>query len=97
MTIGIIDAVKLMDGTTEDLAEISTKYNVSPGEAFKQSMRTAVIIMKAAIPKKPDKCKEEDGKIHWFCPACTADISDWQDGWDFCPCCGQAVSMPEEE
>lgn len=76
---------------------IAAKYRITADEAKELAEKIAVRVLKFCIEGKPDKCREEDGKIHMYCPGCTADITDWGDGWEFCPYCGQAVRMQKEE
>ena len=100
MNIGLLDAIKIMDnGSTEDLAEIANKYDVSAGDALVMAMKRAVKIMKTAVPMEAKKSKEADGTVHIYCPDsdCNGDITDWNKEWSFCPYCGQAVRMPKEK
>lgn len=97
MNIGLLDAIKIMDnGTTEELAEIANKYKVSAGDALVMAMKSAAKIMKSCVPMKPETCREEDKKVHMYCPGCEADISFWQEEWEFCPFCGQAIRIQRE-
>lgn len=99
MNIGLIDAIKLLkaDVTVEELTEMQEKYDTSFPVLLFYANQRAVKIMETAIPMKPETCKEEDKKVHMYCPDCTADISDWQEEWSFCPFCGQAIRIPKED
>ena len=94
MNIGLLDAIKLLDnGSTEDLAEIAVKYDVSAGDALVMAMERAVKIMKTAVPMDANTSKEADGTVHMYCPDCNGDITDWNEEWSFCPFCGQAIRI----
>lgn len=93
--IGIIDTIKaLRDG---NYAELAQKYHCTPTDVILSSQARAIEAMNYFIPKAPDTCKEADGRIHVYCPSCETDISDWDDSWDFCPYCGQAIRIQEEK
>ena len=96
MKIGIVDAIKVLNGGTTKgtIEQIAIKNKLTVPELESAARERAVALMLYALPDRPDTCREEDGKIHMYCPGCTADISDWQDGWEFCPYCGQAITMP---
>ncbi len=97
MNIELLDAIKLMDNVSaEDLAEIANKYKVSAGDALVMAMKRAAKIMKTCVPMKPETYREEDKKVHMYCPGCEADISFWKEEWEFCPFCGQAIRIPRE-
>ena len=72
MNIGLLDAIKLLDnGTTEDLAEIAVKYDVSAGDALVMAMQRAAKVMKTAVPMEAKK-----SKCH-VCPL--IDLSQYED------------------
>ena len=98
MKVGILEAIKIFTGSEklDYYKKMAAKYKCDIYELEKMAKETAVGVMKTAIPLKPETCKEEDGRIHLFCPGCETDISDWQDEWSFCPYCGQAITMPKE-
>ena len=99
MKVGILEAIKIFAGSEKPdyYKRMLAKYKCDIYELEKMAKETAVGVMLTALPLKPETCKEEDGRTHFYCPGCEADISDWQDGWSFCPYCGQAVAFPEEE
>lgn len=93
--IGILDAITaLRDGNYAELAE---KYKCTPTDVILSAQARAIEAMNYFVPKLPDTCKEEDGKVHMYCPSCEADITKWDESWGFCPYCGQAVRMLEEK
>ena len=95
INIGTLDAISaLKEG---NYAEIAEKHNCTTTDVILAAQDRAIEAMTYNIPKAPDTCKEEDGRIHMYCPSCETDISDWDDSWDFCPYCGQAIRMVEEK
>ena len=93
--IGIVDTIKaLSEGCYQDLAK---KYGCTPTEIAIAAFDRSIKVLRFAIPKAPDMCREADGKVHAYCPSCETDISDLDDSWDFCPYCGQAIRMTEEK
>ena len=96
--IGIFDTISaLRDG---NYAEIAEKHKCTTTDVILASQARAIEALTYNIPKAPDTCKEEDGRIHAYCPSCEADITDWNDDWNdwsFCPYCGQAIRMMEEK
>lgn len=99
MRIGIIDTIKVLKGShiKGTLEEIAIKYKCTVPELECAARERAVKVLKTAIPLMPDKRVAEDGRVHFICPDCETDISDWGSEWSFCPYCGQAVSMLEEK
>lgn len=99
MRIGILDAIKVLKqgepkGTLE---EIALKYKSTVPEIDSMAKERAVKVMMTAVPMEANKRKDEHGLMHTYCPECKEDITLWSDGWSFCPYCGQAVIMSEEE
>lgn len=99
MNIGIVDAIKVLKGGNPKgtLEQIAIKNKCTVPELENAARKRAVALMLYALPNRPDTCREEDGKIHMYCPNCENDITCFEEDWDFCPYCGQAVTMPEEE
>ena len=93
INIGSLDAISALRGG--NYAELAQKYKCSTTDVILASQARAIEAMTYNIPKAPDTCKEADGRIHMYCPSCETDITDWNDSWDFCPYCGQAIRMTE--
>lgn len=97
--IGITDSIKLISPDTDDemCRGIAGKYNLSLPDALTQARERAAGIMWSSVPAQTPISSDLDGKIDMvLCPACEADITDYQDGWHFCPYCGQAITLPEK-
>ena len=95
--IAILDSIKLITPDTDDdtCREIAAKYGLPLPEALTQARERAASIMWTAVPARTPISSDLDGKIDMvLCPACEADITDYQDGWHFCPYCGQAITLP---
>lgn len=95
ISIGILDTISAL--RNGNYAEIAEKHNCTTTDVILAAQERAVKVLETAIPKAPDTCKEADGRIHMYCPSCETDITDWNDSWDFCPYCGQAIRMVEEK
>lgn len=95
--IGILDSIKLISPDTDDemCREIAGKYSLSLPDALTEARERAAAIMWTAVPAQTPVSSDLDGKIDQvICPACEADITDYRDDWHFCPCCGQAITLP---
>ena len=97
--IDILDTIKLITPGTDDdtCREIAAKYGLPLPEALTQARERAAAIMWTAVPVRTPISSDLDGKIDMvLCPSCEADITDYRDDWHFCPCCGQAITLPEK-
>lgn len=61
----------------------------------KESIDIAISAMRKQMPKMVD-LRGGDDDIYAYCPECDTDISDIREcGFDYCPCCGQAIDWAE--